>query len=196
MKRVTFALIVAGVVWYAPTAHATWQPHDTTSTTTTTTTEPSTTVPETTVPETVPTIPNGCGEGFEMPCPPIGSQCEVFEMDIVCTTPPETIPETTPLETTAPTPTVGGSAALTDVCLQHITGGPTLQPGEYVYVETWAEATGTTEKFVGLCAPTTTTAAVAPSLPATGGETGWIALVALVTLLTGISVVGTVRRSS
>jgi LPXTG-motif cell wall-anchored protein len=151
--------------------------HDTTTTSTTTTT----TVPETTVP---PTTVSECDFG-------------------VC----GTVPETTTPVTTAPecnsgvcgtvpeatVPVEWGSPALTDVCLQHITGGPTLQPGEYVYVDSVDKATGTTERFVGLCAPVPT---APPTLPATGGETGWIALVALVMLLTGVSVVATVRRAS
>ena len=134
MKRITFALTLAGVVWLTPLA-ANAQ------------------------------LPEGCVAG---------------EMDVVCTL-PDTVPDTT-----------WQSLALTDVCIQHITGGPTLQPGEYVYVDSVDKATGTTERFVGLCAPVPT---VPPSLPATGGETGWIALAAVVTLLTGISLVGTVRRS-
>lgn len=159
--------------------------HDTTTTLSTTTTTlpplpPPTTAPETTVPQTTLTVSDGC---------------IVSETDIVCvdTSPTTTTPPpATTIPVTAPPTTEWGSPALTDVCLQHITGGPTLQPGEYMYVSTWAEATGTTEKFVGLCAPIATTSSTVatvadpPSLPETGTATPEIAMLAGVMLLAGV----------
>jgi LPXTG-motif cell wall-anchored protein len=107
------------------------------------------------------------------------------EFDVVCTTVP---PETTTATTLPP----AGCA-----------------PGEYPQGPTGDEPCGPTDLCSGdgqtrnwTYTPCDTTSLVGPAtsvsppaLPATGGETGWIALVALVTLLTGVSVVGTVRRS-
>jgi hypothetical protein len=171
VKRLFAAVAVAGVVWLTPmSAEATKKPPTTTTSTTstsTTSTTTSTTVPPTTTPPTW-TVPEGCVAG---------------EFDIVCTTvPPET--------TTPSTPPPAG-------CV----------PGEYPQGPTGDEPCGPTDLCSGdgktrnwslLPCDTTTTTVVGPPpvLPATGGETGWIALGALVTLLTGVSIVGTVRRSS
>jgi hypothetical protein len=129
----------------------------------------ATTVPPATTPPTW-TVPEGCVVG---------------EFDVVCTTVP---PETT-------TPTTLPPAG----CV----------PGEYPQGPTGDEPCGPTDLCSGdghtrnwsmqPCDTTSTTLPASigspPVLPATGGETGWIAVVALVTLLTGVSVVGTVRRS-
>jgi LPXTG-motif cell wall-anchored protein len=148
----------------------TWQPDPTT----TTSTVPETTVPSTTVPET--TIPEPLPEG-----------CIVGEFDVVCV---DTPPETTTPETTT-TVVVG--------CV----------PGEFPQGPTGNEPCGPTDLCSGDGATrnwsllpcdtipaTETTVAVAepvPTLPATGGETGWIALVGTVMILTGISLVSMVK---
>jgi LPXTG-motif cell wall-anchored protein len=87
------------------------------------------------------------------------------------------------------------------VCIQHITDGPTLQPGEFEYADSFADSTGTTQRLILPCRPLPSpspavTVVSPPVLPATGGETGWIVLAAVVTLLTGVSVVSAARRSS
>jgi hypothetical protein len=166
----------------------TWRPDPTT----TTSTVPDTTVPETTVPETtipVTTLPNGCGEGFDIPCPPEG--CTITDTDIVCVPPPAT---TIPVETTSP-PTIG------DVC--HINGSTDIitRPDFQFYNSSNEPGAIGTHSISALpCGPvvaeTTTTVAVAepvPTLPATGGEAGWIALTGTVMILTGISLVSMVK---
>lgn len=65
-----------------------------------TTTTTTSVVVETTVPVTV---PNGCGDGFDLPCPPPG--CIIGTYDIVCEEP--TAPEApTPPVTASPVPSV------------------------------------------------------------------------------------------
>jgi LPXTG-motif cell wall-anchored protein len=181
VSRLAVAVAMAGVAWLAPMgAQATKSTTTTTttSTTTTSTTLPPTTVPETTtVPESTVVVPDGCVIGdFGPICPG-----------------PSTTTTLAPWQVEGLTPT--------DVCIQHITSGPTLQPGEFEYAASFSDSTGTTQRLILPCRPTSSpspavTVVSPPVLPATGGETGWIALVALVTLLTGISVVATVRRSS
>jgi LPXTG-motif cell wall-anchored protein len=166
MKRLIAAVAVAGVVWYAPMG-----------------------VHADDAPPSTWEIPDGCVVG---------------EMDVVCEEPAPTDPEPptiAPSTTTTLAPWQVEGLTPTDVCIQHITGGPTLQPGEFEYADSLADSTGTTQRLILPCRPTSSPSPAVmvvspPVLPATGGETGWIALVALVTLLTGVSIVGTVRRSS
>lgn len=145
--------------------------------TTTTSTVPDTTAPETTVPE--PTIPETT----------VPEGCEVFEDDIVC------------IDTPPITPPVGTIPTIGDVC--HINGSTDIitRPDFQFYNSSNEPGAIGTHSISGLpCGPvvadTTTTVAVAepaPSLPATGGEAGWIALTGTVMILTGISLVSMVK---
>jgi hypothetical protein len=168
----------------------TWKPDPTTTTSTTTTTVPETTVPPTTIPETGVTVPD-----TTVP--------DICTGGIPCETVPPGVPDTT-------TPS--------DICTGSIPCDPpaTIQtgcaPGEFPQGPTGDEPCGPTDLCSGdgvtrnwslqPCADlehttgaTTTVATVEapPMLPATGGETGWIALTGTVMILVGISLVSAVK---
>jgi LPXTG-motif cell wall-anchored protein len=66
------------------------------------------------------------------------------------TVPETTVPETTVPETTSPPTT---EYPPTDDCLQHIIDGPTLAEGDYIFVDSRDQATGTTRWSIMYCAP-------------------------------------------
>jgi hypothetical protein len=142
--------------------------HDTTTTEVPDTTEPETTVPETTVPAT--TVPEGCTAG---------------DYDVVCGTTTTTIPvpTTTILEGCEPGwfpqgPTGDEPCGPTDLCSgDGVTRNWSLLPCDTIPA---------TETSVAVAEPV-------PTLPVTGGETGWIALTGTVMILTGISLVSMVK---
>ena len=128
-----------------------------------------------------------------------------------CTTrTPQYCPTTTPATTVKPgedttTTTKPGEDTTTTVKPGEDT--TTVKPGEDTTTTAKPGETTTVPTTVKPGEDTTTTAVLdessttAPAttipqeLPDTGGETGWIALAALVTLLTGVSVVSAARRS-
>lgn len=165
----------------------TWKPDPTT----TTSTVPETTVPPTTIPETgvtTPdtTVPDICTGGIPCETVPTGAPDTTTPSDICTGGIPCDLPTTTVLTGCVvgeypQGPTGDEPCGPTDLCSgDGVTTNWTLQP------------------CAGLDAPTTgssSTVAVAepPTLPATGGETGWIALTGTVMILTGISLVSMVK---
>lgn len=129
------------------------------------------------------------------------------------TTEPEvttTQPETTTTEplvditaTTAP-PVITGPATppsterLGDVCFQHITGGPTLAVGDFVYYgpQQVPEATGSTNISLSYCGPIVETTPAVPTgtLPETGASNWMVALIATMCLGLGGSALWAARR--
>ena len=114
------------------------------------------------------------------------------------TVPPTTVPETTTTIPVRPTTTVPGCppGEVRQNYGQDAPCGPT-DPCVGIDSETGLGSTLWTFQTCGTpVATTTTTVAVAeppPTLPATGGETGWIALTGTVMILTGISLVSMVK---
>jgi hypothetical protein len=119
---------------------------------------------------------------------------------------PETsIPETTVPDTTVPDTTVPETTTTVAYCPpgevrqnygQDAPCGPT-DPCVGIDPETGLGSTLWTFQTCGTPVATTTTTVAAaeppPTLPATGGETGWIALTGTVMILTGISLVSMVK---
>lgn len=185
MKRLFAAAAVAGVVWLAPMgAQATKKPPTTTPTTTSTTTSSTTTStttsttvvePSTTHPSTIPTVPE--------------TTVPVTETTLQCPDPDNWYPQN-----------YGKDAPCgpTDPCID-------IDPDTGMGTTLWhIVPCGTPVTTVAAAPPDPGTSSPSPAatvgsppvLPATGGETGWIALAGLVTFLTGVSVVSAARRSS
>jgi LPXTG-motif cell wall-anchored protein len=166
VKRLFAAVTVAGVVWLAPMGAEATKQPTTTTSTTSTTTSTTVVEPSTTQPSTTPTVP-----GAAVRCPdPANPYPQNYGKDAPC--------------------------GPTDPCID-------IDPATGMGTTLWTiQRCGTPVTTVAPTAPATSSPSPAvtsvspPVLPATGGETGWIALAALVTLLTGISVVAAARRSS
>lgn len=162
----------------------TWKPDPTT----TTSTVPETTVPPTTIPETgvtVPdtTVPDICTGGIPCETVPPGAPDTTTPSDICTGGIPCDIPTTTILTGCVPGefpqgPTGDEPCGPIDLCSgDGLTRNWSLLP---------CDTTPVTETTVAVAEPV-------PTLPATGGETGWLALTGTVMILTGISLVSMVK---